>query len=52
MMSNPSAWPDPESGVSSPHSIRSVVVLPDPLGPRNPQIRPSPTWIVWLHCAR
>src|SRR3954465_9116653 len=46
MMSNPSAWPDPESGGSRPQSMRRVVVFPDPLGPRKPQIRPASTWMV------
>ena len=32
-------------GVSRPQSMRSVVVLPEPLGPRKPVIRPSSTWI-------
>src|SRR6266702_1038629 len=33
----------PASGVTSPASIRSVVVLPAPLGPRNPVTRPGKT---------
>ena len=45
MMSRPRQVPEPESGVSRPQSIRSVVVLPEPLGPRKPQMRPSATWI-------
>ena len=28
--------PLPASGVSSPHNMRMVVVLPEPLGPRKP----------------
>src|SRR6266540_693037 len=33
----------PASGVTSPSSIRSVVVLPAPFGPRNPVIDPWST---------
>ena len=33
----------PAVGLTSPSSIRSVVVLPAPLGPRKPTIRPSST---------
>jgi hypothetical protein len=33
----------PASGRISPSSIRSVVVFPAPLGPRNPVIRPRAT---------
>ena len=32
----------PSVGVTRPSSIRSVVVLPAPLGPRNPVTRPAP----------
>src|ERR1700719_4245084 len=37
-MSKPRQVPLPWSGVSSPHSIPIVVVLPEPLGPRKPKI--------------
>jgi hypothetical protein len=33
----------PASGVTKPSSIRSVVVFPAPLGPRNPVIEPGST---------
>src|ERR1700735_3564055 len=33
----------PEEGLTSPSSMRSDVVLPDPLGPRNPVTRPGST---------
>ncbi len=34
---------EPEVGVTSDSSIRSVVVFPAPFGPRNPVIRPGST---------
>ncbi len=34
-------WRSPKSGVASVHSIRMVVLLPAPLGPRKPKISPS-----------
>src|SRR5690606_33743998 len=37
--------PSPPSGVSRPHIMRIVVVLPEPLGPRKPTISPSRTVI-------
>ena len=37
------AGPEPPSGLSRPHSMRMVVVLPLPLAPRKPQISPSAT---------
>ena len=39
-MSKPRHVPLPSSGVSRPQSMRMVVVLPLPLGPRKPQMRP------------
>src|SRR5262249_47195538 len=42
-MCNPRQVPLPPSGVSRPHNIRIVVVLPLPLAPRNPQISPAAT---------
>jgi hypothetical protein len=42
-MSSPRQVPLPASGVSSPHSMRIVVVLPLPFGPRKPQMRPRAT---------
>src|SRR5690349_12905381 len=39
----PRQVPSPASGVSNPHSMRMVVVLPLPLGPRNPKICPRST---------
>src|SRR4051812_7432558 len=39
----PSTVACPAVGVISPSTIRSVVVLPAPFGPRNPTIRPSST---------
>jgi hypothetical protein len=33
----------PASGVTRPSSIRNVVALPAPLGPRNPVIEPAST---------
>ena len=42
-MSYPRQVPSPESGVSSPQSIRIVVVLPLPFGPRKPKISPRRT---------
>src|SRR5262245_51843107 len=44
-MSKPRHVPEPESGVSNPHNILSVVVFPDPFGPRNPVMRPRGTWM-------
>src|SRR5712691_8511774 len=41
--SNPSTRPWPLDGVMIPHSMRMVVVLPDPFGPRNANTSPSPT---------
>ena len=32
----PSTWMEPELGLVSPRSMRMVVVLPVPLGPRKP----------------
>lgn len=32
---------DPDVGDTSPRSIRNVVVLPEPFGPRNPVIEPA-----------
>src|SRR5438270_7018528 len=51
-MSKPSirAWPD--VGETSPHNIRSVVVLPAPLAPRKPKISPRPTWKLTPSTAR
>ena len=43
MISKPRHVPSPPSGVSNPQSIRIVVVLPLPLGPRKPQIRRART---------
>jgi len=43
MTSSPSTRALPESGRIVPHSILMVVVLPDPLGPRNPKIWPRST---------
>src|SRR5262245_16907720 len=41
----PTSWPAtdavPEPGTSSPHSMRIVVVLPEPLGPRMPKTSPG-----------
>ena len=34
----------PDVGRTSPSSIRSVVVLPAPFGPRKPVTRPGATW--------
>ncbi len=39
--SKPRQVPSPSSGVSKPHSMRIVVVLPLPFGPRNPKICPA-----------
>src|SRR5487761_791643 len=39
-MSIPSMRAVPDVGVSSPHSMRNVVVLPAPLAPRKPKISP------------
>jgi hypothetical protein len=39
----PRQVPRPASGFRSPHSMRIVVVLPLPLGPRKPQMRPVRT---------
>ena len=36
-------WPCPAEGWTRPSSMRSVVVLPDPLGPRKPVTRPGST---------
>src|ERR1700722_12054553 len=44
-MSKPRQVPAPVSGVSNPHSMRRVVVLPEPFGPRKPQMWPASTWI-------
>src|SRR5438105_4745298 len=41
--SNPSTRPWPLLGVMIPHSMRMVVVLPDPFGPRNANTSPSLT---------
>ncbi len=41
--SKPATVPAPELGWSSPHSMRMVVVLPAPLGPRKPNTSPRPT---------
>ncbi len=41
--SRPRHVPWPLSGVSRPQIMRSVVVLPEPLGPRKPQTRPGAT---------
>src|SRR5258708_28757130 len=41
--SNPSTRPWPLDGVMIPHSMRMVVVLPDPFGPRNANTSPSLT---------
>jgi hypothetical protein len=35
-MSWPSTCPDPDVGVESVHSMRTVVDFPAPFGPRNP----------------
>src|SRR5579871_419885 len=42
-MSKPRQVPLPSSGRSSPQSMRMVVVLPEPFGPRKPQTSPSGT---------
>src|SRR5487761_220639 len=42
-MSIPSMRAVPDVGVSSPHSLRNVVVLPAPLAPRKPKISPRST---------
>src|SRR5688572_5316699 len=42
-MSKPATRPSPSLGASSPVSILMVVVLPAPLGPRNPKISPART---------
>ena len=39
----PSSAISPAVGVSSPISIRMVVLLPDPLAPRNAKITPGST---------
>src|SRR5580692_568573 len=36
-------WAVPAEGWTRPSSMRRVVVLPDPLGPRNPVTRPGST---------
>ena len=40
LTSNPATEPDPLVGERIPHSIRIVVDLPAPLGPRKPKISP------------
>src|SRR3982751_6571206 len=42
-MDRPSTSNSPAVGRTSPRSIRIVVVLPDPLGPRNPKTAPCGT---------
>ncbi len=42
-MSYPATTADPAVGAASVHSILMVVVLPAPLGPRNPKISPGST---------
>jgi len=39
--SNPAIFADPSEGGRKPVSIRMVVDLPAPLGPKNPRISPS-----------
>jgi len=41
--SSPSMVTEPPSGLRSPSTISSVVVLPAPLGPRMPKISPRST---------
>src|SRR5512145_110299 len=42
-MSNPATVPPPPLGESSPQSMRMVVDLPAPFGPRKPKISPRRT---------
>src|ERR1043165_8374033 len=42
-MSKPSTRPLPLDGAMMPHSMRMVVVLPEPFGPRNANTSPSRT---------
>src|SRR5574340_772404 len=42
-MSCPATWPEPDVGVMMPQSMRIVVDLPEPLGPRNPNLSPFST---------
>lgn len=41
------SWPKiaavPDVGLETPDKIRMVVVLPAPLGPKKPNVSPSPT---------
>ena len=39
----PRMEPPPAAGRNSPQSALMMVVLPEPLGPRNPKISPLPT---------
>ena len=43
-MSKPATLPRPAVGVRMPQSIRMVVDLPAPFGPRKPKISPRATW--------
>ena len=42
-ISYPATWPLPALGEMMPQSMRMVVDLPAPLGPRNPKISPVRT---------
>ena len=42
-MSCPATVARPSVGLMMPHSIRMVVDLPEPLGPRKPKISPGAT---------
>src|SRR5262252_10851812 len=42
-MSKPSTWPLPADGTTMPHSMRMVVLLPEPFGPRNANTSPVRT---------
>ncbi len=43
LTSKPSTLPSPEDGARMPQSMRIVVLLPAPLGPKKPNISPFPT---------
>ena len=50
-MSNPPTVPLPLVGMSKPHSMRIVVDLPEPFGPRKPKIAPFATFRLRLSTA-